>query len=396
MTAACIIVIHLILQLKINYIPESLAVVLTGALIGLIIKLKSSQNFNDVGFQKEEMFNPTTFFLIILPPIIFDEAYNLHKGNFFQNIGSILVFAIFGTIISALVVGGGVWLLGIADIAFKLSFTESFAFGSIVSAVDPVATLAIFKALDIDPVLSMLVFGESILNDAVSIVLSTIALETDHIDGSVLTKMTDGILRFSVVFFGSAAIGVINALLAALLFKHIALRRNPSLEFGMMLVFIYAPYGLAEGVKLSGIQALVFNGIVMSHYVHFNLSPITQVVMQNTLRTLAFIAETCVFAYLGLALFSFRLAIEPSFVIWSVILCLLGRAANIYPLSYLCNYFREHKISKKMMFLMWFSGLRGAVCYSLSLNSVGFTQEKRHVVVTTTLIIVLFTIILMG
>lgn len=160
--------------------------------------------------------------------------------------------------------------------------------------------------------------------------------------------------------------------------------------------FIFKYLGLAEGLKWSGIQALVFNGILISHYTHFNLSPITQIVMQSTIRTLAFIAETCVFAYLGLALFSFPLAIEPSFIIWSVILCLLGRAANIYPLAYLCNYFREHKISKKMMFIMWFSGLRGAVSYSLSLNSVGFTQEKRHVIVSATLVIVLFTIILLG
>lgn len=186
-----------------------------------------------------------------------------------------------------------------AEVAYPLTFRESFAFGSLISAVDPVATLAIFKALNVDPMLSMLVFGESILNDAVSIVLATIAVETDHVAGSVISKVTDGIIRFNVVFFGSAVIGVINALVAALLFKHISLRKNPSLEFGMMLVFIYAPYGLAEGVKLSGIQALVFNGIVMSHYTHFNLSPITQVVMQSTLRTLAFIAETCVFAYLG-------------------------------------------------------------------------------------------------
>lgn len=114
--AACIIVIHLILQLKINYIPESLAVVLTGALIGLIIKLSSSKMSE--GWQREEMFNPTTFFLVILPPIIFDEAYNLHKGNFFQNIGSILVFAIFGTTISALVIGFGIWLLGLVRIEY--------------------------------------------------------------------------------------------------------------------------------------------------------------------------------------------------------------------------------------------------------------------------------------
>lgn len=49
---------------------------------------------------------------------------------------------------------------------------RSFAFGSLISAVDPVATIAIFNALNVDPVLNMLVFGESILNDAVAIVLT--------------------------------------------------------------------------------------------------------------------------------------------------------------------------------------------------------------------------------
>ena len=63
----------------------------------------------------------------------------------FQNIGSILVFAILGTAISALVVGGGIYLLGLADVVYPLTFVQSFAFGSLISAVDPVATLAIFQ-----------------------------------------------------------------------------------------------------------------------------------------------------------------------------------------------------------------------------------------------------------
>lgn len=52
-------------------------------------------------------------------------------------------------------------------------------------------------------------------------------------------------------------------------------------------------------------MAILFCGIVMSHYTHFNLSTVTQVTMQQTMRTLAFIAETCVFAYLGLAIFRY-------------------------------------------------------------------------------------------
>ncbi|XP_044734996.1 sodium/hydrogen exchanger 8 [Chrysoperla carnea] len=389
-----ILLIHLMLQTGFRYLPESVVIVFLGALIGLIINLLSNLgNFGN--WKKEEAFSPTAFFLVLLPPIIFESGYNLHKGNFFQNIGSILVFAIIGTAISAFVIGCGVYLLGLADVAYKLSFVESFAFGSLISAVDPVATVAIFHALDVDPVLNMLVFGESILNDAISIVLTTTVLESNNPEMSTGEAILSGFYRFCMMFFASAGIGVIFALISALLLKHVDLRKNPSLEFGMMLVFTYAPYVLAEGIHLSGIMAILFCGVVMSHYTHFNLSTVTQITMQQTMRTLAFIAETCVFAYLGLALFSFRHRVEPALVVWSIILCLIGRACNIFPLAILVNRFREHQITRKMMFIMWFSGLRGAISYALSLH-LQFSDETRHVIITTTLIIVLFTTLFFG
>ncbi|XP_018431323.1 PREDICTED: sodium/hydrogen exchanger 8-like [Nanorana parkeri] len=105
-------------------------------------------------------------------------------------------------------------------------------------------------------------------------------------------------------------------------------------------------------------MAILFAGIVMSHYTHHNLSPVTQILMQQTLRTVAFLCETCVFAFLGLSIFSFPHKFEASFVIWCIVLVLLGRAVNIFPLSYLLNFFRDHKINPKMMFVMWFSGKR--------------------------------------
>ncbi|KPI97384.1 PREDICTED: sodium/hydrogen exchanger 8 [Papilio xuthus] len=388
-----ILLIHLMLQTGFSYLPESVVIVFLGALIGMIINLMSIRNI--ANWRKEEAFSPTAFFLVLLPPIIFESGYNLHKGNFFQNIGSILLFAIVGTAISAFVIGAGIYLLGLAQVVYKLSFVESFAFGSLISAVDPVATVAIFHALDVDPVLNMLVFGESILNDAIAIVLTTAVLDSNDPMMSTYEAILSAINRFWLMFFASAGIGVVFALISALLLKHVDLRKNPSLEFGMMLVFTYAPYVLAEGIHLSGIMAILFCGIVMSHYTHFNLSTVTQVTMQQTMRTLAFIAETCVFAYLGLAIFSFRHRVEPALVVWSIVMCLLGRAANIFPLALLCNKFREHKITKKMMFIMWFSGLRGAISYALSLH-LEFSDETRHVIITTTLIIVLVTTLFFG
>lgn len=245
-----ILLIHLMLQTGFSYLPESVVIVFLGALIGMIINLMSIKNI--ANWRKEEAFSPTAFFLVLLPPIIFESGYNLHKGNFFQNIGSILIFAIVGTAISAFVIGAGIYLLGLAQVVYKLSFVESFAFGSLISAVDPVATVAIFHALDVDPVLNMLVFGESILNDAVAIVLTTAVLDSNDPIMSTGEAILSAINRFWMMFFASAGIGVLFALVSALLLKHVDLRKNPSLEFGMMLVFTYAPYVLAEGIHLSG------------------------------------------------------------------------------------------------------------------------------------------------
>lgn len=394
----CIILVHLLIKFKLHFLPESVAVVSLGILMGGFIKIIEFQEL--ANWKEEEMFRPNMFFLLLLPPIIFESGYSLHKGNFFQNIGSITLFAVIGTAISAFIVGGGIYFLGQADVIYKMTMTDSFAFGSLISAVDPVATIAIFNALNVDPVLNMLVFGESILNDAVSIVLTNTAEGFfSQSDNSTVTGweiFIQALGYFLKMFFGSAALGTLTGLISAVFLKHFDLRKTPSLEFGMMLIFAYLPYGLAEGIQLSGIMSILFAGIVMSHYTHHNLSPVTQILMQQTLRTVAFMCETCVFAFLGLSIFSFPHKFEISFVIWCIVLVLLGRAINIFPLSFLLNFFRDHKITPKMMFIMWFSGLRGAIPYALSLHLGLEPLEKRQLIGTTTIIIVLFTILLMG
>uniref|UniRef100_A0A0R3RQ63 Sodium/hydrogen exchanger n=1 Tax=Elaeophora elaphi TaxID=1147741 RepID=A0A0R3RQ63_9BILA len=362
------------------------------AVIGLVLSY-SRRDWTEV-----ETLSPNIFFLILLPPIIFENGYNLHKGDFFTNMFPILSFATLGTVISALTIGSALYILGQADLIYKMSAAETFAFGSMISAVDPVATLAIFQALNVERMLYMLVFGESMLNDAVSIVLTSASLEMSlqNVTSSTSSSLFFPVIsRFTYIFLVSALLGAFVGFLSALLFKYVDLRKTPSLEFALLLIFAYLPYGLAEATSLSGIMAILFCSITMSQYTHFNISPITQITMQQTFRTLAFVAETCTFAYLGLALFTIKLQFQPMFVSWSILLCFVGRAFNVFPLAYLANKCRRPQISVKNQFIMWYS-MRGAVAFALALHISIENEETKRVLLTTTLFIVLFTIIFLG
>ena len=119
-------------------------------------------------------FDPELFFNILLPPIIFHAGYSMKKRFFFRNIGSILTFAFVGTILSTFAVAGIMY--GVTRIFTHLKstmrFIDTLRFGALISATDPVTILAIFSDLNVDVNLYALVFGESVLNDAVAIVIT--------------------------------------------------------------------------------------------------------------------------------------------------------------------------------------------------------------------------------
>lgn len=96
----------------------------------------------------------------------------MDKYVFFHNIVDILTLAVFGTLISTFAIGG--LLLAVkgtyyAHVPFE--FTHLFTFGALISAIDPVSVMAVMQQMHVNTNLYNLGFGESTLNDGVSIVL---------------------------------------------------------------------------------------------------------------------------------------------------------------------------------------------------------------------------------
>lgn len=125
-------------------------------------------------------FDPEIFFNIILPPIIFYAGYSLKRKYFFRNLGAILTYAIIGTTMSAFFVGAimyGCVQLMPEKLSSSFTFLDTLYFGALISPTDPLTILAIFHDMHVDVNLYALVFGESVLNDAVAIVLSRLVFQ---------------------------------------------------------------------------------------------------------------------------------------------------------------------------------------------------------------------------
>lgn len=150
-----------------NIVPESCLLIIVGLLVGGIIKI--------AGEDVPPVMNSTVFFLCLLPPIILDAGYFLPIRPFMENLGTILIFAVVGTLWNAFFVGGLLYAVcqirqENPSILHQIGLLQCLLFGSIISAVDPVAVLAVFEEIHINELLHILVFGESLLNDAVTVV----------------------------------------------------------------------------------------------------------------------------------------------------------------------------------------------------------------------------------
>eukprot|EP00057_Strongylocentrotus_purpuratus_P020129 XP_011674603.1 PREDICTED: sodium/hydrogen exchanger 9 [Strongylocentrotus purpuratus] len=346
-------------------------------------------------FGAKLQFDPEIFFNILLPPIIFYAGYSLKRRHFFRNLGSILTFAFAGTAISFLVVGGIMYLFVIVIMKeTRVTSQDCFLFGALISATDPVTVIAVFQDLHVDVDMFILVFGESVLNDAVAIVLTRTVEEFSD------TAFTAGgffrsLGLFAGIFMGSFAMGAAMGIITAIITKFTRLRDHPLLETALFTLMSYSCYLMAEAAQLTGIVAVLFCGVTQAHYTYNNLSEESKRRTKETFQLLNFLAESFIFSYMGLSVFNHsNKQFSVGFTGAAFFGIILGRSLNIYPLSFLLNLGRKEKIPWNVQHMLFFSGLRGAIAFALAIrNKATYGQE---LILTTTLIIVLVTVIFCG
>ncbi|XP_071951818.1 sodium/hydrogen exchanger 6-like [Antedon mediterranea] len=356
---------------------------------------QNTPNATNTDFEEKVNFDPETFFNVLLPPIIFYAGYSLKRRHFFRNLGSIMMYAFLGTCISCFVVGGIMYVFVVKLIQIEnFNIQDCFLFGAIISATDPVTVLAVFHDLHVDMDMYILVFGESVLNDAVAIVLSRTVTEfkdSSFTAGAFFSSL--GV--FFGVFIGSFAIGALLGCFTALLTKFTKVREFPLLETALFFIMSYSSYLMAEAAQLTGIVSILFCGVTQAHYTYNNLSEESKRRTRELFELLNFLAENFIFSYMGISMFNKNnQQFNILFVLSAFLAIILGRLCNIYPLSFLLNLGRKKKIGMNIQHMLMFSGLRGAIAFALAIRNTA--SESRQLMLNATLIIVLITVIFCG
>ncbi|XP_026843065.1 sodium/hydrogen exchanger 3 isoform X4 [Drosophila persimilis] len=371
--------------------PESCLLIVVGVVIGVVLYFCTDVAVSPL--------TPNTFFFYMLPPIILDAGYFMPNRLFFDNLGTILLMAVVGTIFNIATIGGALYACGLTGIYGESQtpgLMDIFLFTSLISAVDPVAVLAVFEEIHVNEILYIVVFGESLLNDAVTVVMYHMmeGYTTIGLDNVIPQDIFSGCGSFFIVALGGTAIGVIWGFLTGLVTRftdHVRV-----IEPIFIFVMAYLAYLNAEIFHMSGILAITFCGITMKNYVESNISQKSHTTVKYALKMLSSSAETIIFMFLGVATVNNMHVWNTWFVVLTITFCSVFRVLGVILLTAIANRFRLHKLSRVDQFVMSYGGLRGAVAFALVLLVDENVVKQKNMFVTTTIAVIYFTVFLQG
>ena len=332
-------------------LPEVVWMLILGMLYGCLYQFTSMQLPDIVLSSQVILFG-------FVPILIFANARSMSLKHFKKVLPSASLLASVGLIVSAIIIAL------ILHLTLQISFLEWLLFGSLISATDPLAVTAMLKNnTSFSKSKRLLIEWESILNDGIAVTMFTI-LTAIIISGAWVefTQLTKDIF-WSIA--GAGFIWFVLARIMRIILKHWH-ETDPYLKVNMWLVIAYGGFLLAESLHASGIIA-VFVGALTYAYRPRKDTEINTEIKSSIWEYFEFLADGVLFFILGanFVIHTFPI-LTISGVICAIILLLVARWASLLLLKRFISI-EWKSLSKKDIWLLNFSGSRGAVSIALIL-----------------------------
>lgn len=324
--------------------------------------------------------NPDLIMSLLVPPLVFEAALHLSLTELRRNISTLILMAVPGVILTMLLVGA------VVSMGAGLSWPMALLFGALIAATDPVAVIGIFRKLGAPKRLTILLEGESLLNDGTAIVLFQLALAA-AITGEF--SAVEGLIDFVRVGFGGIIVGLILGWLISRMIDRID---DHLVETTLTTVLAFGSYLVAEDLfHVSGLLAVVAAGLVAGSIGPGGMSPTTRIVLFNFWEYVAFLANSAVFLLIGIQVNFFELISYWPTILIAIGAVLVSRAVVVYLLSRL-----GRQVPTKWRHVLFWGGLRGAIALALALSIPAEAGPERGVITAMAFGVVLFTLLAQG
>lgn len=354
---------------------------------------------------KNISFNPSLILLIFLPPILYYSAFAISFRDFQLNWKSIFSLALGLVALTTIVVG----------VIFKWIFPQfswalAFAFGAIVSPPDAIAVTSVLRQFNINPRLITLLEGESLINDASAIVIYKVAMVA-LMTGSF--SLNEGGYDFFFSAIGGITVGFVLGILLQKFSKHYL---DPILGVIFSFTISYVTYIVADILDVSGVLAVVVNGLIGAKILHTHHSPLRRVLGYAVWDILIITLNCLVFILIGLQIKTivgemtiqqimsysgFALLIACAMCVVRM-MWVYGRAGILYitALQHRASSRICPQIIRESAIIGW-AGMRGIVSLALALALPltfpnGMPLEGRSEAIFITFVVILITLLIPG
>ncbi len=359
-------------------VPYTVALVFAGLVLGLLHAFEAPR------------LTKALLFGVFLPGLLFEAAFHIEFKQFWRNRLTINSLALPG--VAAAIALTAMILTPVANglhFVQNFSWKHALVFGAIISATDPIAVVAIFKSLGVPKRLSVLLDGESLLNDGVAIVFFTLSLAL--VTGTVVTAGGLALDFIRIVGIGML-IGTGVGMAVSQIIKQVD---EPMIEITLTTIAAYGSFLAAEHFHYSGVIATVSAGMLCGNYgARVGMSPSTRIAVETFWDYVAFALNSIVFLLIGLEVHFQALVASWQAILVAYLVVTGGRALIIFGASSLLRRTKERIPWAWSVILTW-GGLRGGLPMVLVL-SLPKDFQHRELLVSMTFGVVILSILVHG